>query len=158
MQRNIGMMLLMLLASGTCAAQDQTARDAMALATEAQRAATKAILVGSAEGLFRGCKASVELRKGPPSEPDLVLALDLAGECEAYAAGVASTVTIAPSYSLGAGCHKTTDLTSQAFINAVVDIVEGNPLFIGKGTTQQSLTWEALRSLSGCPGSDRSTH
>ncbi|MBB3833199.1 hypothetical protein FHR55_001365 [Xanthomonas arboricola] len=146
------MLCTFVLLSAPTHATMQDAAEATEAAREAQQAATKAALTGTAEGLYRGCKASLELRTGRPSEPDLVLALDLAGECEAFSHGVAAVAGLFQSLTLADNCRISGPIESSAFIGAVVRVVQSNPLLIGQTTTRDSLTFHALRSLAHCSG------
>lgn len=142
--------LALLAQSSNSAAQDDSAADAAIAANEAQRSATMAALTGTAEGLYRGCKASYELRTGHRSEPDLVLALDLASQCEAFAKGVAATTTLSHPLLLAGGCRINDAIEPRLFVDAVVYVVKTDPLLIGQTTTQLSLTLEAFKAIAHC--------
>ena len=142
---------LIFLASFTSFAQDrEIIEETESAMADAQRAATMARLTGSAEGLYRGCKSSVELRSGRPSEPDLSIAFNLASECNAFAAGVAAATALSDPYLVIGHCKLTTTIQARNFIDAVVKVVQLDPLLIGQTTTQKSLTLEALMLLSKC--------
>ena len=130
------------------------AADAADAAFDAQLAATQATLAGTAEGLYRGCKSSRELRSGRPSEPNLVLAFDLASECEVFAQGVAATVAITHPFSFGGNCSINGPVEPDQLIDSIVQVVDSNPLLIGSTSSRQLLTFQALKLVSQCQANE----
>jgi len=120
-------------------------------ANEAIRSAELAGLVGTAEGMYRGCKASRDMRAGAKPEGDLVLALDLASVCESYMRGVATTLALSDRFSVGdVSCFHLSSVSDLELIDALVSSVINDPLLIGKDGNVHRLTRSAIVSLPYC--------
>ena len=143
------LLVSVLVASPSAAlAQDSDAEAAQA-AAEAQRAADLAALVGTAEGLYRGCKTAQEWRHGErPSESDLSLALDLMSDCTNFVEGAAA-VTFSEVKFLST-CSTTKPLDPDEIIDEIVSIVKRDPVKIGTGQKREWLLRFAMFNLTGC--------
>ena len=144
----------LLAASSSAAAAQSAAEDAADAAFDAQLAAMQATLAGTAEGLYRGCKSSRELRSGRPSEQNLVLAFDLANQCESFVQGVSAIVAITHPLSFGGNCRINGPIEPDQLVDSIVQAVESNPLLIGATSNRQLLTFQALRLASQCQANE----
>ena len=142
-------LLCNLVAGHPAALAQDAATEAATASSEAQRAVDLAVLTGTAEGLYRGCKVAQEWRRNERfSESDIALAIDLMSDCTNFVEG-ATALTFFEVKILST-CSITSPMDTDQIIDEIVSVVKRDPVKIGVGQKREWLLRLAMFNLAGC--------